>query len=233
MVKEKRVRIIQDTEPENPRDWNTTGKMYCWHGRYNLGDKHKLDCNDFMHSLAYEADSDIENYVRYLEDGVWSRLYDWLFHNDYEGARERTDYLIDNKVNKIINKIIDDNYLVLPLHLYDHSGITMRIGQFSCLFDSGQIGWIVCDKVTCDNEFCGDWALAEKSLRAEVKAYNSYLTGDVYIFIVEELDGEVWEHIESCGGFHGSNVNENGMAECLDDDLIEMAADAEIEYPSN
>ena len=31
--------IIQDTEPESPREWDNLGTMFCKHRRYNLGDK--------------------------------------------------------------------------------------------------------------------------------------------------------------------------------------------------
>ena len=36
--------------------------------------------------------------------------------------------------------------IVLSLYLYDHSGITMRTSPFSCPWDSGQVGFIYCDK---------------------------------------------------------------------------------------
>src|SRR5512141_2136233 len=28
-----------------------------------------------------------------------------------------------------------------PLYLYEHGGMTMSTGSFSCSFDSGQVGW--------------------------------------------------------------------------------------------
>ena len=31
--------IIQDTEPESPRERDNLGTMFCKHRRYNLGDK--------------------------------------------------------------------------------------------------------------------------------------------------------------------------------------------------
>lgn len=39
-----------------------------------------------------------------------------------------------------------NNVVVLPLYLYDHSGITMNTTGFSCPWDSGQVGWIYCTK---------------------------------------------------------------------------------------
>ena len=35
------IQIVQDLEPENPRDWDNFGTMVCWHQKYTLGDKQK------------------------------------------------------------------------------------------------------------------------------------------------------------------------------------------------
>jgi len=32
------LRVIQDSDPESPREWDSLGTMYCMHRRYNLGD---------------------------------------------------------------------------------------------------------------------------------------------------------------------------------------------------
>lgn len=42
------AKIYYDEHPENPRegqDW--LGKIYCFHGRYQLGDKHSLSTEDY------------------------------------------------------------------------------------------------------------------------------------------------------------------------------------------
>jgi len=43
-------------------------------------------------------------------------------------------------------------YVILPLYLYDHGGITMSTGAFSCPWDSGQVGWIYAPKKTFIDE---------------------------------------------------------------------------------
>lgn len=35
----KTIKIYQDTEPENPREWDNLGTMVCWHPDYTLGDE--------------------------------------------------------------------------------------------------------------------------------------------------------------------------------------------------
>ena len=47
------IRIIQDIDAENPRDWCNLGTMTCWHSRYCLGDCHDHGTpEDFLAALA-------------------------------------------------------------------------------------------------------------------------------------------------------------------------------------
>lgn len=217
----KCVRIVMDQDPMSPREWDNAGRMICWHNNYNLGDDHDYDCADFLRQLAFEADSDCEDTVDYLEGEAWTELFD-------EFGSEHANRQIDGKVAYLIESTVREGYVILPLYLMDHSGITMSTGAFSCPWDSGQVGWIICDNETIEREFNDDRDLAEKCLESEVSVYDDYLTGNVFGFIVEE-DGE---RVDSCFGFFGSDVRTNGMAEHLgSDELIDLAEDAEIEYP--
>jgi hypothetical protein len=98
--------------------------------------------------------------------------------------------------------------IALPLYLYDHSGITMSTGSFSCPWDSGQVGFIFITKADALKEWgkpgqtrmskrVRDAALA--CLEAEVKEYDQYLTGDVYGYVIEGDD----EFVACCWGFYG------------------------------
>ena len=96
--------------------------------------------------------------------------------------------------------------LYLNLYLYEHSGITMSTTGFSCPWDSGQVGIIYVDRDMVFKEF-GTRRFTKKLkykvsqlLRHEVKAYDQYLTGDVYGYVVEDEDGE---NLDSCWGFYG------------------------------
>lgn len=213
----KSVRIVVDSNPCDPRE-NSVGHMVCWHRRYNLGDDHKYNCDEFFRQLAFEADPDLEERVDRLENEVYDRLSGFV-------GWKRASQLIDAKVNELAIKAFAD-YLILPLYLLDHSGLSISVRQFSCQWDSGQVGWIYCDNKRLSVEFDGDADLAVKCLKSEVSVYNQYLAGDVYGFIVED-DGE---EIDSCWGFYGSDPHTNGMAGYLDAELIDLAADADIEY---
>ena len=111
----------------------------------------------------------------------------------------------------------------LPLWLYDHSGITMscgaRVGQFADAWDSSQVGWIIALKDTIIKELCAteeNWReKAEENMRADVKIYDQYLTGEVYGYTLYEQKDAEWDEIESSWGFYGSEINESGLVENL------------------
>lgn len=109
----------------------------------------------------------------------------------------------------------NDVAVILPLYLYDHSGLTMQTTPFSCRWDSGQIGWIFCTREQVDKEFGGDNEQARACLRVEVETYDQFLTGDVYAaFILTPpcahcgANGQVED---SCGGFFGADFVNNGI----------------------
>jgi hypothetical protein len=111
------------------------------------------------------------------------------------------DYDDDYEINELWDKLEKVAY-VLPLFLYDHSGITMSTSAFSCPWDSGQVGFIYAMKDTAEKE----WSNATKEkclsyLEGEVETYDQYLTGDVYGFTVEDPEGYVDD--DSCWGFYG------------------------------
>lgn len=92
--------------------------------------------------------------------------------------------------------------ILLPLFLYDHSGLTMRTSTFSDTWDSCQVGFIYMSSARVAKEFGGDKQKATRCLHAEVREYDQYLTGDVYGFVVKSSDGET---LDSCWGFFGED----------------------------
>lgn len=77
-----------------------------------------------------------------------------------------------------------DVAVILPLYLYDHSGITMATKPFSCRWDSGQVGFIVVSKKKIRDEYKVKRISNElikkvtKVLEAEVKGYDNYIMGN-------------------------------------------------------
>jgi hypothetical protein len=90
--------------------------------------------------------------------------------------------------------------VLMSLYLFDHSGLSISTGAFSCPWDSGQVGWIYCTAKTIEHEW-GRYPDAEKTpieratsyLKAEVEEYDKYLRGEIYCYQVDD---------DSCCGFY-------------------------------
>jgi hypothetical protein len=145
-----------------------------------------------------------------------------LSSDQFEGWDELEKYLVKKKKAVII----------MPLYLYDHSGLRMKVGSFQGLlpqghaeFDSGQVGFIYATEKQIKDMFgvksVSNKTLkrAEEILRGEVETYDQYLMGDVYGYkVVEEIpvtktypDGHkvtVTEdkEIDSCWGYYGMDA---------------------------
>jgi hypothetical protein len=170
------LEIFQDDSYDSPRTWDPLGTMVCFHRRYNLGDKHDYNKDDYS---------------------TWSEMKEAII--ECENAR-----------------------VILPLYLYDHSGITMNTTGFSCGWDSGQVGWIFASENTLKKEYSVDVITddvlekATKVLEGEVETYDQYLTGDIYGFRISKIDKcnhghEHKDEIDSCWGFYGmDSVEEEG-----------------------
>lgn len=203
------VKIIQDQDAESPRDWDNAGKMVCWHGRYTLGDERRRDDpSNWMDELAEAVEPGI---IDRLDDGLYSRMVVACSHRSEE-AKYRAQVATYQRARATrIHAILDRHYIMLPLRLVDHSGISMSIGrgahpQDPGGWDSGQVGWIYMTKKKAVEEWgkkrCTKQVveLAEKCLSQEVETYNQYLTGDVYGFVIEDSDGD---EVDSCWGHFG------------------------------
>jgi hypothetical protein len=187
--------ILPDTDYSNPREeYDNLGTMICFHRRYLLGDhkesKNYSDPSDFLRTL-----SGIDTDTPYYE-----RLFEKL------SEEEINQYHMDKALK---------NHIILPLYLYDHSGISISTGSFSDPWDSGQVCWIYVSHTKIQEEY--KWKnltkkrieQIEKYLKGEVETYDDFLTGNVYGFKVyepvsPELEAEETdEEIHSCWGFFG------------------------------
>ena len=129
------VELVPDQEPPNPRtEWDNVTKIWCFHRRYILGDKHGLRADQFS------------------------------------GFGEFEQYIRDTECPAIIK----------PLYMYDHSGLTISTSHFHCPWDSGQIGFVFVTQAAVREEGLNPDTLDEM-LESEVKTYDQYLRGDVWI----------------------------------------------------
>jgi hypothetical protein len=185
------IHIYMDDDAESPREWDNLGTMVCFHRRYTLG-----DANGVSQCLK-----DIRASKHYRE--TW---------DDYSSDHYRD---LDNP-RVMLETAEQCGFLVLPLYLYDHSGLTMNTTGFSCPWDSGQVGFIYATKEKIMNEFGGYLKRkrycehvrksASASLSAEVSVYDQYLRGEVYGW---ELTGPDGADLESCWGYYSEHDAEH------------------------
>ena len=217
-----KVRILPDEDPEcgDPRNADNLGKMLVSYRGSDLGDE-QLPESGLPHISCPDCEGE-----------------------SYKGTKnacERCEGLGEDEPT--IEEWLKDQeaIAVVPLFLFDHSGLSMRGGEFIWLadqelkrsdtrsvnrfmgddagWDTSFVGFILTTEKRV-RELCGDDAkyrtaefLAE-AFDSEIKEYDQYLRGEVYGYIVGE--GTPFE--ESCWGFLGFGyVKEqaNETAECI------------------
>jgi hypothetical protein len=158
--------------------------------------------------------------------------YDWV-----------VNYLADNcddDVIEVVGEIVAKHVLILPIYLYDHSGITVSHGGFGCSWDSGKVGYHYVTAATIASEWDGDWGKARNYLKCELSTYDDYLTGNVWGFTLESSDEDCegceelcdcceWNHAESCWGFVGYGTNADladSIVEHIGSEFKQLAIDA-------
>lgn len=141
---------------------------------------------------------------------------------------DNPEEITDEQVRQLLNP----RYLILPLYLYDHSGLRMKTTPFSCPGDSGQVGFIYTSLdhlIECYGSQDPSPAFdsptrysfqdgIQRTLReagkdvleCEVKVYDQYLSGEVYGWIAGD---------DSCWGYYGSDFEENGLLEAARDSI--------------
>jgi len=119
----------------------------------------------------------------------WHRRYDFG-----ERIDDPEEWLAEN----------ENDCIILPLYLYDHSGITINCTGFSCGWDSGQVGFIYMTKEDAiegwGEKICSK-KVREKAilcLKSEVKTYDQYLRGEVYGYDTGN---------DSCCGYYGGEYD--------------------------
>ena len=149
------------------------------------------------------------------------------WHNRYDLGDEhsfKSDQFTGwNDVHDYIQKELE-GIIILPLYMYDHSGIGMSVSNsqypYNCPWDSGQVGFIYTTRakiLECYEvkRLSQDIITkAEKVLHAEVDIYHKYISGDVYGYTITGPGNVIHG---SCWGFY-------------DVDEMEREAQGEIDY---
>lgn len=202
----------------SPREWSNVGKMACHHSRYTLGDK-DMDARDLLDNEVPCEECDTAGVI-------------WLSEHDNEPCKTcEGDGYVEQSIVEYVRKEYGAR-VIIPLFLYDHSGISMSAGAAIINRDEDEAdfsrknrhpfdahGWdvssigVIFDTPEGVEQCMGKDATVdeiEAALRSEVDVYSSYLEGDITYYSVE--DDETDFH-ESCGGFIGDH--KQCEAECF------------------
>jgi hypothetical protein len=164
-----------------------------------------------------EAENDKVVIEIHRDDNPVNPRTEW--DNDSEMVMFHSRYNLPNDINynesdfnswdEMKERIKNDNDIaeILPIYMYDHSGITIRTTPFECRFDSGQIGFIFITKEQARKSH-GVKRLSKKvmatvhnNLLADVKAYDQFIQGEVFGYVIKNKETD--EELESCWGFFG------------------------------
>ena len=162
----------------------------------------------------------------------WDNLGTMIcFHRDYN-LGDKHDFKTPDEFHGWYKEYEKDTAVILPLYLYDHSGITISTKNtypYNDRWDAGQVGYIYVTKEKVRKEYSVK-IISKKLLKKvttylerEVETYDTYLRGDVYGFqlIEKETCNKGCEHekiIDSCYGYYGHNLKENGIFDNLSDE---------------
>lgn len=178
------------------------------------------DGNIYFLAVVYDEDP-----LNPREDGCLSHMLCW--HNRYDIGDANDFESLNDVIEQLENdKSSGDDYITSPLFLLDHSGISISIHDFNDHWDSGLVGIVYVKKSELLNEgisLKNDWKETAKNIiESEVSLYDQYLRGDVYGYRLFQLTNSSWEETDSCWGFFGSDVHENGMLDQLGLEGVEV-----------
>ena len=199
------LQIKSDSDAINPRedadDNVLSDHLICWHKRYALGDQHNFDdSEEFLTDLAQTL--------------------------HVMPSRKATD---DDPTVKELMQALYPVACILPLWLYDHSGLSISCGSanpFSDPWDSGMLGYAYISKQDMIENRGADEAnwreKAEELLKAITETYDQYLRNEVYGYILyHKLPRGGLEELDSCWNFYGDDLMTNGMPESIGCGLME------------
>lgn len=242
------LHIKDDVDPRSTREDTDclATTMACFHRRYDLGDRGiPQSAEEFWQDLVakYIPYEEITNKafageipnVTVSEDcrGFYVvSIYGEVFYSEIDRKEDVGIYVTGEMDIPQCMTLLTPYAVWKSLYLYDHSGLSISASTssnpYSDSWDSGILGWIVCEKARLQ-ELRGDiddndWqSIAEKEIDTDVMLYDAYLHNEIYGYdLYVDRDGE-WELENTClGGFYGDDPVESGLAGDVGHDL-EMA----------
>ena len=253
-----KIKVERDDYSLNPRkDYSNLAHMMCWHRDYILGDENPFKSPDeFIDELIRQEypEKSIINFVKNKKTNNDLELkYDrkeqmWMLIGNYtvwwnNNKIHRGELASNQNISWLYDDILDamsmsdkikllekKGYYFCPVSIYDHSGITMYIGNpsdhFDGRWDCSREGYIYIKKDEVFDSGCQikgksgryikttkrNWKqVAYQICESEVEVYDMYLVGDVYFAILssinkddidkDDIEDSCWNEEETCGSF--------------------------------
>jgi len=160
--------------------------------------------------LEIKTDDTAENPLNSEDFGIY-----WaLFHKRYNLYNNTELHYGDYSGWNQLIEAIEDKYqpqIILPIYMYDHSGLALSLSDFRDHWDSNQIGYVFIKEGTSQKEFDGEEKKFLDYIESALNTYEDYLNGKVFYFELFK-DGTL---LDSCGGFYGTSFEENGLKDAL------------------
>ena len=189
--------IKRDDDAPSPRDGDNVGQFWAdnMHRRYNF---HEEGADDVLARIKAAEIS-------------------------YLGTKADTDSWDDQDWIRYLMSVSEGRkhvYAIVPVYMYEHSGISLSCSPFSCGWDSGMIGFMICDREHADM-ILGEWDYDKvvQAIVAEVKSLNEYYVYGGYMYeVIEYKKCDCCGHEEeveadTCCGFVGRLDGEDGVKE--------------------
>lgn len=238
------LKIETNDTPESPRDWDNVCTMVCWHRSYSLGDKHNYDNSDeffedILHNICemeYEEFEELSTREKYKLACESDKVYiQELNLYDHSGLTISTSsgYPYNDRWDA---GCVGWIYVSKENAIKEWGGIPEKDenGEFIRIPHAHPDG-----SVTYSTEYTPiteeNWKeVAEYHMDNEVETYDQYLRGDVYGFTLTKKsikqdicphcgevikEYEVEEDVDSCWGFYGCEIENNGILDNLNDEL--------------
>lgn len=230
------INIYWDPNPGDPRTWRNVATFVCEHRNYTLGDKQDIEGTVDDLFSSYVSDKQVIDYFVKTRNAVlvlgdeedysdhyykYQSVYRGEVHDHYidadsemgeDGiAQQMTEEL---SLNEKLHLIEDTGEIaILPISMYEHSGISIWLGSKDghpdSRWDCSSIGFAYIEKTVAEKEMLQrilpegdntDWKQwAYDIMEGEMKTYDQYVTGEVYGYMIEDEDGDEASDSDLCG----------------------------------
>ena len=231
------LKVEQDDMPESPRAWDNICSMVCWHSRYDLGDKHNFDdVDEFLQHLYLDVTG--KHWCDEHESDDWQDVIKELQATNLILIKpinmyEHSGITVSTSNAYPYNDRWDAGCVGF---IYVTKKTIFKEG--CCLAEKDENGEYILVEHKHDNmpstyshKFIPtteeNWKeVADEHIESEMEVYDQYLRGEVYGYtltkhVVEQetcphcgeviREHEEEEEVDSCWGFYGSVLEENGI----------------------